>query len=50
MKLPSSKYLILFFLLKYGYFGSFPSDYVPTFPNGTLVIIDTQPSNMQGER
>ena len=31
-------------LLKYRYRGSFPSDYVPT-----LVIINTQPSNMQGE-
>ena len=36
-------------LLKYRYGGSFPSDYVPTLDNDTFAIINTQPSNMQGE-
>ena len=36
-------------LLKFRYFGSFPSDYVPTLDNDTFAIINTQPSNMQGE-
>ena len=36
-------------LLKYRYRGSFPSDYVPTLENDTFAIINTQPSNMQGE-
>ena len=36
-------------LLKYRYRGSFPSDYVPTLDNDTFAIINTQPSNMQGE-
>ena len=36
-------------LLKYRYIGSFPCDYVPTFPNDTFAIINTQHSNMQGE-
>ena len=36
-------------LLKYRYRGSFPSDYVPTLDNGPFAIINTQPSNMQGE-
>ena len=36
-------------LVKYRYRGSFPSDYVPTLENYTLAIINTQPSNMQGE-
>ena len=36
-------------LLKYRYIGSFPCDYVPTLPNDTFAIINTQPSNMQGE-
>ena len=36
-------------LLKFGYFGSFPSDYVPTLDNDTFATINTQPSNMQGE-
>ena len=36
-------------LLKYRYFGSFPSDYAPILPNETFAIINTQPSNMQGE-
>ena len=36
-------------LLKLGYLGSFPSDYVPTLDNDTFVIINTQLSNMQGE-
>ena len=35
-------------LLKYRYRGFFPSDYVPTLDNDTFVIINTQPSNMQG--
>ena len=36
-------------LLKLRYFGSFTSDYVPTLNNDTFAIINTQPSNMQGE-
>ena len=36
-------------LLKFRYLGSFPSDYVPTLENDTFAIINTQPSNMQGE-
>ena len=36
-------------LLKFQYLGSFPSDYVPTLDNDTFAIINTQPSNMQGE-
>ena len=36
-------------LLKYRYHGSFPFDYVPTLDKDTFAIINTQPSNMQGE-
>ena len=36
-------------LLKFRYLGSFPSDYVPTLDNDTFAIINTQPSNLQGE-
>ena len=36
-------------LLKDRYRGSFPSDYVPTLDDDTFAIINTQPSNMQGE-
>ena len=36
-------------LLKYRYRGSFLFDYVPTLDNDTFAIINTQPSNMQGE-
>ena len=36
-------------LLKFRYLGSFPSDYVPTLDIDTFAIINTQPSNMQGE-
>ena len=36
-------------LLRFRYLGSFPSDYVPTLDNDTFAIINTQPSNMQGE-
>ena len=36
-------------LLKYRYRGSCPSDYVPTLDNDTFAIINTQPSNIQGE-
>ena len=35
--------------LKFRYRGSFPSDYVPTLDNDTFAIINTQPSNIQGE-
>ena len=35
--------------LKYRYRGSFPSDYVTTLDNDTFAILNTQPSNMQGE-
>ena len=37
------------FLLKFRYLGSFPSDYVPILDNDIFAIINTQPSNMQGE-
>ena len=36
-------------LLKFRYLGSFPSDYVRTLDNDIFAIINTQPSNMQGE-
>ena len=36
-------------MLKFWYLGSFPSDYVPFLDNDTFAIINTQPSNMQGE-
>ena len=36
-------------LLKFRYLHSFPSDYFPTLDNNTFAIINTQPSNMQGE-
>ena len=36
-------------LLRYRYFGSFPSDYVPIRPNETLALINTQTSDMQGK-
>ena len=36
-------------LLNVWYLGSFPSDYVRTLDIDTFAIIDTQPSNMQGE-
>ena len=36
-------------LLKFRYLRSFPSDYVPTLDIDTFAIINTQPSNMQGE-
>ena len=36
-------------LLKFRYLGLFPSDHVPTLDNDTFAIINTQPSNMQGE-
>ena len=32
-----------------GHLGSIPSDYVPILPDETLAIINTEPSNMQGE-
>ena len=35
--------------LKYRYRVCFPSDFVPTIDNDTFAIINTQPSNMQGE-
>ena len=35
--------------LKCRYRGSFPSDYVTSLDNDTFAIINTQPSNMQGE-
>ena len=36
-------------LLKCLYLGSFPSDYVLSLDNDTFAVINTQPSNMQGE-
>ena len=36
-------------LLKYQYRGCFPSDHVPTRDNDTFAIVNTQPSEMQGE-
>ena len=44
----SIKYTIIT-LLKYRYFGSLLSDYVPTLDNDTFAITKTQPSNMQGD-
>ena len=35
--------------LKFRYLGSFFSDYVPNLDNDTFAIVNTQPSNMQGE-
>ena len=37
-------------LLKQPYRGCFHSDCVPTLDQGTFAIINTQPSNMQGEQ
>ena len=36
-------------LLKFWWLGSFPSDYVPILDNEVFAVINTQPSNMQGE-
>ena len=36
-------------LLKFRYFSSFPSDYVPTLDKDSFAVINTQPSSMQGE-
>ena len=36
-------------ILKYRYIGVFPCGYVPTLPNDRFAVINTQPSNMQGE-
>ena len=36
-------------LFKYRYQGSFPCDYVATLDKDTFAIINTQPSNKQGE-
>ena len=36
-------------LLSFRYFGSLPSDYVPTLDNNTFAIVNAQPSNMRGE-
>ena len=36
-------------LLKYRYIGSLPSDFVPSLPNNTFAIVNTQPSNASGE-
>ena len=35
--------------IEYRYRGSFPSDYFSTLDNDFFAILDTQPSNMQGE-
>ena len=35
--------------LKYRYIGSYPCDLVPTLPNNTFAIVNTQPSQMEGE-
>ena len=43
------QFIIRIPLLKFRYLGSFPSDHVPTLDNDTFAIINTQPSNMQGE-
>ena len=37
-------------LLKYRYRCSFSSHFVPTLDNDTFAIINTKPSNMQGQR
>ena len=44
-----SQFISRILLLNFWYLGSFPSDYVPTLDYDTFVIINTQPSNMQGE-
>ena len=36
-------------MLKFWYLRWFPSDYVSTLDNDTFAIINTQPSNLQGE-
>ena len=36
-------------LLKYRYIGSYPYDLVPTLPNNTFAIVNTQPSQKEGE-
>ena len=36
-------------LLKFRYLGSFISDHVPALDNDIFAIMNTQPSNMQGE-
>ena len=36
-------------LLKNRYRDSFPSDYVPLLDNNTFAILNTHPSNMEGE-
>ena len=36
-------------LFKCLFIDSFPCDYVPTLPNDTFTIINTHPSNIQGE-
>ena len=36
-------------LPNFRYLGPFPSDYVPTLDDDSFAIINTQPSNMQGE-
>ena len=36
-------------LLKYRYIGSYPCDLVPTLPNNTFAIVNTQPSQKEGE-
>ena len=36
-------------LLNFRYFGSLPSEYVPTLDNDAFAIFNTQLSNMQGE-
>ena len=43
------QFISLIPLLKFRYLGSFSSDHVPTLDNDTFAIINTQPSNMQGE-
>ena len=48
-KVSLQQILIRVLLLKYRYLGSFPPDYAATFDNDTFGIINTQPSNMQGE-
>ena len=36
-------------LLKYRYIGSYPCDLVPTLPNNTFAIVNTQPSRKEVE-
>ena len=48
-KFALQQFIIRISLLIFRYFGSFPSDYVPTFDNDNFATIKTQRRNMSGE-